>query len=193
MKKLGLILMILGLCAASAAGLEEKTSSPKLRRAPDFTLSDCEGKQVSLADFRGRVVLLQFFQTGCPTCQAEAPILEKVYRKFKDQGVVVMGVSHDPGGAEAVKAFAKRFDLTYFLLLGDIEIAVRYLGLTPQKPNFDIPHFFVIDREGHIIKDIEPAHSPDFARSPEGALEQSIEEALASPQPVHPRSTASPN
>lgn len=184
------ILITLALLAMAGSGLAGGDSPPRLRRAPDFVLHDFLGNKVSLADFRGRVVLLQFFQTGCPACQHEAPLLEELHRKFKDKGVVVIGVSHDTRGTEAVKQFAKQYDLTYFLVIGDLEVAVRYIGITPQQSSFDIPRFFLIDREGYIVKDIDPVHDPEFLRNEKGALEQAINEVLGRPRPPRPQSTA---
>jgi peroxiredoxin len=168
-------LVVLTLASSIAA---REAGSPKLRRAPDFALPDYQGKQASLADFRGRVVLLQFFQTGCPVCQRQAPILEELYRKYKDRGLVVIGVSHDTGGAEAVKQFAQRFDLTYFLLLGDLEIAVRYIGITPQVSRFDVPRYFLINRDGYIVRDIDATVDKELSRDEKGELEKAVLEAL---------------
>jgi len=167
-----LFLAITNIAAARDAG------PAKLQRAPDFTLPDYQGHEISLADFRGRVVLLQFMQTGCPVCQRHAPILEELYRKYKDKGLVVIGVAHGASGPEEVKQFAQRFDLTYFLLPGDLEIAVRYLGITPQASSFDVPRYFLISREGKIAKDLDPHVNADFARDEKGALEKAILEAL---------------
>jgi len=182
--------------AASLLGmsgqLAAQSNPPKVRPAPDFTLTDSQGKQVSLAEFRGRVVVLQFFQTTCPVCQKHAPMLEKLYRTYKDRGVAVMGVSHNVNSPEALQAFAKTYDITYSLLVGDLEIAVRYLGLSPQNPKFDVPHYFVIDREGRIVQEIDPTHaSPEFTRNPEGTLRQTIDEALAGAPAAHSPGTAS--
>jgi peroxiredoxin len=178
-------LLFLGVALLAIAGIgvgaESKSVSP--RRAPDFTLPDCQGNKVSLEAFRGRIVLLQFFQTRCPACQREAPLLEEVYRKFKDRGVSVIAVSHDAGGAEVVREFARNFDVTYPLLLGDLEIAVRYLGITPQHSSFDIPRLFLIDRKGYIVRDLDPAGDIDFSRDEKGFLQKAIESLLNSSQP----------
>jgi peroxiredoxin len=192
-RKTGRVLLTLLLFSMGTLGSLLATDVKKLRRAPDFVLPDWQKDTISLADFRGRVVLLQFFQTACPACQREAPLLEELYRKFKDKGLVVVGVSHDAGGAEAVKQFAKQFDITYFLLLGDLEVAVRYIGITPQQSSFDVPRFFLIDREGYVFKDIDPAHDAEFRRDEKGVLTKVIEETLNNPQPARPPSTASSN
>ena len=181
-----LLVVVVALLATAASGAKSESGVTRLRRAPAFVLNDWQGDKVSLADFRGRIVLLQFFQTQCPICKHEAPLLEELYRKFKDQGVAVMGVSHDPGGVAALKQFAKQFDVTYFLLAGNLEIAVRYLGITPQQSSFDVPRFFLIDHEGYIVKDIDPAHDVEFIRDEKGVLTKAIEEALNSRPPARP-------
>ena len=183
-------LVLLVIAGGKAMG---QTSPPRAYRAPDFTLSDWQGNKVSLADFRGRVILLQFFQTGCPVCQRHAPILESLYRKYKDQGLVVIGVSHDAGGPEALKQFVKKFGLTYFVLVGDLEIAVRYLGITPQESSFDIPRYFLINSEGYIVRDIDPAADKIFVQDEKGKIEQAILEVFHASLPMHEKSaTTSP-
>ncbi len=136
-----------------------------------------EGEKIALHDFRGRVVLLQFFETTCPTCQQEAPMLEELYKTYRDQGFVLLGVSHDRGGAEALKAFAKRFDISFPLVLGDLEVAVRYLGVTPQRPGFDIPHFFLISRDGYILQEFPPESG--FLGNEKEIFRKAIKQALA--------------
>ncbi|MBZ5565189.1 MAG: TlpA family protein disulfide reductase [Acidobacteriia bacterium] len=178
------------LLAIAGIGAFGQGTPAKPYRAPDFTLADWQGNKVSLTEFRGRAVLLQFFQTGCPVCQREAPLLEQVYREYKDQGLVVIGVSHDAGGPVALKQFAKRFDLTYFLLLGDLEIAVRYLGITPQVSSFDVPHFFLINKDGNIVKEIAPDKDKTFAQDEKGRLEQAVLEVLHSPSAQRPKPAA---
>lgn len=165
----------------------------KQRRAPGFTLPDFQGKQVSLNDFGGQIVLLQFFQSGCPACRKEAPLLEQLYKSFKAEGVSVIGISHDSGGAEAVKQFSKEFEITYPLLLGDLEVAVRYLGITPQESSFDIPHLYLIDRGGTLVRDYNPSHDKAFLQDEKAVLEQAIQEVLAHSSAAHPPASHSAN
>ncbi len=181
------------LVAIASLGAFGQGNLAKPYRAPDFTLPDWQGNKVSLAEFRGRVVLLQFFQTECPVCQREAPLLEEVYRKHKDEGLVVIGVSHDAGGPAALKQFAQRFDLTYFLLLGDLEIAVRYLGITPQVSSFDVPHFFLINRDGDVVKEIDPGQDKTFVQDERGRLEHAVLEVLHSQPSTHPKPAIAPH
>ena len=74
-------------------GQSELSPAPKVGRlAPDFTLTDLEGNSVTLSDFRGKVVFINFFATWCPPCRAEMPEIESLHQDYKDKGVVVIGV-----------------------------------------------------------------------------------------------------
>jgi peroxiredoxin len=180
------LLLILSLLLLASPSLLARDGNGRNRRAPDFSLLDGQGKKVALGDYRGKVILLQFFQTGCPTCQREAPLLEELYQAYREKGLILIGISHDGGGAEAVNKFAEKFSLTYPLLLGDLEVAVRYVGVTPQRPSFKIPYYFVIDPEGTIRKEFTPSDNPEFLRDEKGWLERAIEEALAGFPPPSP-------
>ncbi len=170
-----LFLLLLIVPLAMVADAAERPSKP--RRAPQFVLPTPEGKKIALHDFQGRVVLMQFFETTCPTCQQEAPMLEELYKTYRDQGFVLLGVSHDRGGAEALKEFAKQFDISFPLVLGDLEVAVRYLGVTPQRPGFDIPHFFLISRDGYIVREFPP--QTGFLGNEKEILQEAIKQELA--------------
>ena len=181
--------LLLGL--ASSGSAQEGTAG-RQRPAPHFELENWQGKKVSLNEFRGKVVLLQFFQSGCPRCQQEAPVLERLYREYQNKGVVILGISHDAGGAQAVKKFASDFGITYQLLLGDIEVAVRYIGVTPLYYSFTIPHYFLIDRQGTIVGEF-PA---DDGKSPDAEvanLQQAIKNVLARSSATSPAGTPSSN
>ena len=113
--------------------------------APDFTLADVSGTQVSLSDFKGQVVLLNFWATWCPPCKLEMPTLQQHYVDFKDQGLVVVGVEAGEPKAE-VQAFAAEQQLT-FPILPDEKSAV-----TDQYRVLALPTTFVIDRQGVIVR-----------------------------------------
>ncbi|MDP6126539.1 MAG: redoxin family protein [Dehalococcoidales bacterium] len=90
------ILIIQGCTASSQAiggGQQEAAGGINIGDvAPDFTLADLEGNQVSLSDFRGKTVLVNFWATWCPPCLAEMPEIEAVYQEYKDRGVEVVGI-----------------------------------------------------------------------------------------------------
>lgn len=160
-----------------------QASRERPRRAPAFSLVDWRGTRVALDDFRGQPVVLQFFQVGCPVCQHEAPLLEETYQEYKDWGVKVIGISHDLGGAEDIQKFAEQFGVTFPLLIGDLEVAVRYLGITPQRSSFDTPHFFLINGEGYIVREFVAGRDLSFFADEKKALKQVLDELLASSPP----------
>ena len=92
-----------------------------------------------------------FFQTWCPDCQRISPQLETLYKKYKTQDFIVLGISHDPHKQKHLKSYIKKHGLSFPILLGDHSIAVNYLKVNPQKPRFSIPYLILIDRNGNIV------------------------------------------
>ncbi len=112
--------------------------------APDFTLPNLTGRLVRLADFRGQVVLLNFWATWCPPCRKEMPSMERLYQKFRDQGLVTLAVSTDRA-REPVLEFMERYRLSFPALWdGEGSVAEQYqiLGL---------PTSYLIDRRGFLV------------------------------------------
>jgi len=191
-RRAGAILMAAALLLGAGGGQAAEKAPQKLRRAHGFALPDWQGKTFRLSDYRGQVVLLQFFRTGCALCQEEAPLLEQLYRDYRNKGVVVIGISHEAKAAEALAQYGERYGITHPLLLGDLEVAVRYLGLSPARPSFHTPHFFLIDREGYIVREFAPERDEEFFRQAERALPQALKEVLAGSPSSGPGRTASP-
>ena len=111
--------------------------------APDFTLTDLDGNELSLSDFRGKAVFINFWATWCPPCRAEMPEIESVYQDYKDKGVVVIGVDILET-EELVREFVQRGGYTWTFVIDQTgEVSARY--------NIQaIPTSFFIDREGVI-------------------------------------------
>ena len=128
---------------AILAGCTERGQSDA--RAADFSLQDMAGKDVKLSDYKGKVVLLDFWATWCPPCRASIPGLEKIHKAYKDRGVVVLAVSLDQGGWDDVKTFIKDYGITYMVLKGTDDVAEQYQVRT-------IPMILVLDKEGKIRK-----------------------------------------
>ena len=97
-------------------------------KAPDFTVKDLAGRTVSLSDYHSRVVVLDFWATWCHECVESSQELEKVYKKYKDKGLILLGISLDEGSdaIKKVKAFKDKFNLTYPILMGDQKVARDY-------------------------------------------------------------------
>lgn len=114
------------------------------KSAPNFTLKTLEGKEISLSDLRGKVVLVNFWATWCPPCREEMPLFEEVYKKYKNRGFEILAISTDTS-ADAVKEFVKEFKVSFPVLMDDGKVSSSY-GIQ------GLPTSFLIDREGKVIK-----------------------------------------
>jgi peroxiredoxin len=114
--------------------------------APAWKLQDVNGKTVSSADFKGKVVILDFWATWCSPCRAELPGFIELQKEHGKDGLAIIGASVD-GAAEiaAVKKFAEKFGVNYPVVLADEETVRAFGGVDA------IPTTFVIDREGRIV------------------------------------------
>lgn len=122
------------------------SQSPLLAAAaPAWDLKDVKGNSVKLSDFKGKVVILDFWATWCPPCRAEIPHFIGLQEKYGKQGLVVVGVSVDEGGPEVVSSFVKANKINYPIVLGDLDVAQLY------DATEGIPTTFVIDRTGNIV------------------------------------------
>jgi len=122
------------------------TAENERQTAPDFTLKDATGKTVRLSDYRGKVVLLNFWATWCGPCKIEIPWFMEFEQKHKDQGFAVLGVSMDDDGWDAVKPFLEQVRINYRVVVGTPEIGELYGGVE------SLPTTFLIDREGRIAR-----------------------------------------
>ncbi|MCR4437185.1 MAG: TlpA disulfide reductase family protein [Clostridiales bacterium] len=113
-------------------------------KAIDFTLTDLDGKKVSLKDFRGKNVYLNFWATWCPPCRGEMPEIEKVYQQYKDKDFVVLAV--DLGeDKNTVQNFIKQNNYNFKVLLdSDQSVATKY-NITA------IPVSYFIDKDGNVV------------------------------------------
>jgi peroxiredoxin len=118
--------------------------APQVTDPVEFRLKDINGRQVSLFDFRGKIVFLNFWTTWCPTCRIEMPSMEKLHQKFKYKDFAMVTINLQETASQ-VKAFFKVHKLTFTALLdstGDVGTA---FGI------YQIPTTFILDKEGRII------------------------------------------
>lgn len=127
------------------ADAKTKPDAP-LKRAPDWELKDLNGKTVKLSDFKGKVVILDFWATWCGPCEMEIPSFVALQKKYRDQGLVVIGASLDEGEPKQIKSFVERLAINYPIVMADKTIADAYGGIEA------IPATFVIDRQGMIVR-----------------------------------------
>ena len=111
----------------------------------DFVLEDMNGERVKIADFKGKVILLNFWATWCGPCEQEIPGFVEMYDQYKDKGFVILGVSIDDP-PEALRAFAKSHHMQYPVLQMQSDIEDAY------GPIFGVPMSFFIARDGSICK-----------------------------------------
>jgi peroxiredoxin len=129
---------------ADEAGVRASLQSPHERKpAPEFVLKDSSGNRMSVKDYRGKVLLLDFWATWCHGCKQEIPWFSEFQRKYAAKGLEVAGVSLDKEGWMVVRQFINSAKVPYRIVLGDDAIARMY-GIE------NMPDTFLIDREGKI-------------------------------------------
>ena len=111
---------------------------------PDFTVTDIDGKKLTLSDYKGKVVLLDFWATWCSPCRAEIPHFVEMQQKYGPQGFQVIGISMDDD-AKPVRDFYQQYKINYPVAVGDDKLAESFGGV------LGLPVNFVIDREGRIV------------------------------------------
>ena len=112
--------------------------------APDFTLDDPSGKQVSLRTLRGKVIFLNFWATWCPPCVQEMPTMEKLHKTFGQKGLTVLAINYREDAKE-VKEFFSKYKLTFIALLDlDGKVSQRYQA-------WGLPVTVIINKRGEIV------------------------------------------
>ena len=110
--------------------------------AADFRLKDLSGKELKLSDYKGQVVVLNFWATWCGPCRAEIPSFVKLRQQYRERGLEVIGISLDEVDLEGVAGFASRFGIDYPIVMGTRETVEAY------GPMNAIPTTYFIDRQG---------------------------------------------
>ena len=120
------------------------TASQAVTSAIDFELTDLAGKQVKLSDYRGKVVLVNFWATWCGPCQYEIPIFVELKRKFHKRGLEVIGISMDEGSQQQMVEFVRQYEINYPVVMG------AFAKLDAFGQISGLPTSFIIDRNGRI-------------------------------------------
>ncbi len=114
--------------------------------APNFTFPGLDGKMISLADYKGKVVFLNIWATWCPPCADEMPSMERLYQKLKDKDFIILAVSIDASGTKAVTPFVRDYKLNFPVLLDTTGRSQTLFETT------GIPESFIIDKEGVLAQ-----------------------------------------
>jgi thiol-disulfide isomerase/thioredoxin len=156
----GVIVLAFG-CSGGTAPVDER----KEIVAPAFTLLDLEGNQVSLADFEGEVLLIDFWATWCAPCKEEIPMMNELQQTYGDAGFRIVAITEE--SAEIVSEFVKVKPMNYTNLVGPEE----YEEIASQYGVFSLPTAFLVDGDGRIVLDFRGTKSRK-------ALEGKIRELL---------------
>ena len=140
--------------ATAKPATDDTKQTQELPEAPLFTLKDLDGDDVSLADYRGKIVFVNFWATWCGPCRMEIPHFVKLTDKYEDD-LVILGISVDnPNDYEKIPAFSSNFNINYPILLDNTgEVSYKYGGVS------SIPVTFVLNRDGRALGRIVGARS----------------------------------
>ena len=158
MKRFGVLMVVSILSAYGCSGpssappvsaamptVSEETgdSSSGKRMAPEFSLADLDGNQISLADSEGQVRLIDFWATWCAPCREEVPMLNELHGEYSDKGLQILAISDE--GADLIQEFVDEYGVTYTNLVGTPEIFDEYGAL-------GLPTAYLVDGDGRIVE-----------------------------------------
>lgn len=164
------IVVVVGLYFLNARWIAPATShkvkaAGNYPMAPNFSLTDLNGAKLALSDYKGKVVLLDFWATWCGPCRIEIPSFIQMETKYRDQGFTVIGLAIEDT-PDAVRQFYQQFHMDYPVAMGDSKVASLYGGI------LGLPTSFVIGRDGRIYSQHTGTTSPQV-------FEKEVQELLA--------------
>ena len=165
MSRRAVLVGLICLLASSAAAGQKSPEKP----TPELKVRDIRGRTIRLSDYRGRVVLINFWATWCPPCRAEIPDLVQLQRDYRHQGLRVIGVTYPPQRLSQVRAFIRRLGVNYPVALGTKEIKAMFTS------SESLPMTIVIGRDGRVRDIIEGILLPQ-------EFEQLIKPLLSGPR-----------
>jgi thiol-disulfide isomerase/thioredoxin len=156
---------------AGDAGQQSESEQPPQMRgkvAPGFTLTNLDGKKVSLSQYKGRPILVNFWATWCGPCKVEMPWFEEFHKQYAAQGFEILGLADDvDAGKDAIAKVAQKAGVSYPILLTDGKVQTAYGGLDV------LPMSFYVDRNGVIVEETAGLGSKD-------EIEEHIKKTIAS-------------
>ncbi len=164
-RQMMVIVMLAGIMVAPVGSYAAPRSG---QAAPNFKVATTSGQQVSMDNYRGRVLVLDFFATWCQPCRASIPHLVEMNKKYGKQGLYILGMGADEDGEGAVKAFADQNRITYPVALAG-ETTLADYGVR------SVPVMFVIDKKGRIAE-VFRGFTDDVARSTELLIKKLLAE-----------------
>jgi thiol-disulfide isomerase/thioredoxin len=141
---------------AIASKSTESKEEAKYPAAPDFTLNDLHGNPVTLSEFKGKVVIIDFWATWCPPCRKGIPDFVEMQNEYGNDNFIVLGINMDQGDLSVVTKFAEEYDINYPVLYFTPEVAMAYGGIR------SIPTTFIVDKEGYVRHGMRGYHPKDY-------------------------------
>ena len=138
------------------------------QHAPDFRVISTSGQSISQENYRGHVLILDFFATWCQPCRRSIPHLVDMNRKFGKQGLHVLGLSMDEDGEQVIKSFSNELQINYPLALAGNSTTVDF-GIR------SVPVMYIIDKKGNIAE-VYRGYSDEIARSTEQLVKRLLAE-----------------
>jgi cytochrome c biogenesis protein CcmG/thiol:disulfide interchange protein DsbE len=133
-----------GSTSAHSSGQNPQSAHADRKPAPEFTLQDGNGAPVKISDYRGKVVLLNFWATWCGPCTMEIPWFTEFQQQYKSKGFEVLGVSMDDDGWTVIKPYITAHKINYRIVLGNDSVTQLYGGVD------SLPTSFLIDKAGRV-------------------------------------------
>ena len=140
--------LTLALLMSGAVGLSCTPGQESSYQAPDFRVTDLKGKTISLSDYKGKVLFLNFWATWCPPCRAEIPDFIEAYAEQKANGLEILGISLDSKRKEEVAAFVEHYKINYPVVLETRQNTEKIID--DYQPGQFIPTTIIIDKTGRI-------------------------------------------
>lgn len=172
-------MLYFGLHAARRSGSVRPVAARYGTPAPDFTLETLDGKKVTLSEFKGKAVLVNFWATWCGPCKIETPWLVELQKEYADQGLQIVGVAMDDSGKDEIARFAKDMGMNYPVLLGKEAVGEAYGGIPA------LPESFFVGRDGKIVYKIMGIEG-------KAEIEEAIKKALNTEASAGTGTTAEP-
>jgi len=135
------LFLVFFVCAKAERDLEGDGNWPP---APDLSITDLNGNNLSLSDYEGKVIFVNIWATWCSPCRAEIPGFVEVYEEYKDKGMQIIGISVDEFGEDKVRDFVKKYEVTYPVAMYTREFIIAF------RPGRAIPETIIIDKNGLI-------------------------------------------
>lgn len=147
LKSLAIILLLLLLSSFGCSNEAPPAGGgADVQMAPDFTLRSLSGETVTLAQYRGKVVFLNFWATWCPPCRAELPSMQRLNEVFAGRDFVMLAVNVEEDGAQVLPEFLRQYPHSYSVLLDPEGKAQQLYGVDK------FPETFIIDKQGRVVE-----------------------------------------